>query len=211
MSIDPRFIELINADIDGEIDAGGKADLEVFLANSEEGRALYEDLSGVAHSLNDLPDLDPPAHLHHLLMSRAPSGPKPKPQSSPGFFARLVENPVLGYVGMFAAGVGLTLAVVQSDQISSGALDDMTGLVGTVADPEFAAPEHGSLAIDENEVAGTVKLRSAGSILIVDFDLAAREPVEIVARYADETIWFNGFAQLESAGPVSRPNPAASG
>ena len=43
-------------------------------------------------------------------------------------------------------------------------------------------------------------LRSAGPLLIVDFDLSAKQPVEIVAGYSDKTIWFNGFAQLESTG-----------
>ena len=50
------------------------------------------------------------------------------------------------------------------------------------------------------EVAGTVTLRSTGPLLIVDFDLSALQPVEIVAGYSDKSIWFNGFAQLESTG-----------
>ena len=54
--------------------------------------------------------------------------------------------------------------------------------------------------IDKSQVAGTVTLRSAGPILIVDFDLSARGPVEILAGYSDKSIWFNGFAQLESSG-----------
>jgi hypothetical protein len=37
-------------------------------------------------------------------------------------------------------------------------------------------------------------------MLILDFDLVANGPVEIEADYADRTIWFNGFAQLESSG-----------
>jgi hypothetical protein len=45
-----------------------------------------------------------------------------------------------------------------------------------------------------------VTLRSQGPLLIVDFDLSARQPVEIVAGYSDKSIWFNGFAQLESTG-----------
>ena len=47
---------------------------------------------------------------------------------------------------------------------------------------------------------GTVSLRSAGSLLILDFDLVAVDPIEIEANYDDKTMWFNGFAQLESNG-----------
>ena len=198
MTIDTKYIELIQADIDGEIDEAGKADLESFLADSEDGRAVYEQLESLCGSLDGMPSVEPPPHLRHVLLNQAPIESAPRP--SPGFPQRLFAGPVLGYVGMFAAGVALTLTLIDSDQISRGAFDDVTGLVGTIADSEFAVPDHGTISVDESEVAGTVTLRSTGPILIVDFDLSARQPVEIVAAYSDKTIWFNGFAQLESNG-----------
>lgn len=198
MTIDPKYFELIQADIDGEIDGAGKAELESFLADSEEGRAVYEQLETLCRSLDGMPPVDPPPHIRHVLLNQAPV--KAAPQPSPGVLQRLFAGPVLGYVGVFAAGVALTLTLVDSGQISKGAFDDVTGLVGTIADSGFAVPEHGTINVDKSEVAGTVTLRSTGPILIVDFDLSARQPVEIVAAYADKTIWFNGFAQLESSG-----------
>lgn len=198
MTIDPKYFELIQADIDGEIDAAGKAELENFLAESEEGRAVYGDLETLCRSLDGMPNIEPPAHLRHVLMNEAPVRSAPRP--APGFLQTLFAGPLMGYVGVFAAGVALTLALVDSDQISKGAFDEVTGLVGTVADPKFSGPEHGTISVDESEVAGTVTLRSSGPLLIVDFDLAARQPVEIVAGYSDKSIWFNGFAQLESTG-----------
>ncbi len=198
MTIDPKYFELIQADIDGEIDDAGKAELENFLAESEEGRVVYGELETLCRSLDGMPTIDPPAHLRHVLLNQAPVRTAPRP--SPGLLQRLFSGPALGYVGMFAAGVALTLALVDSDQISRGAFDDVTGLVGTIADSEFAVPEHGTISVDKSELAGTVTLRSTGPILIVDFDLSARQPVEIVAAYSDKTIWFNGFAQLESSG-----------
>ena len=62
------------------------------------------------------------------------------------------------------------------------------------------APGIDSTVIHKAEVAGTVTLRNAGPILIIDFDLSTRGPVDIVATYEDKTVWFNGFAQLESTG-----------
>ena len=198
MTIDPKLFELIQADIDGEIDAAGKAELENFLAESEEGRAAYEQLEAICRSLDGMPSIDPPPHLKHVLLNQAPVKAAPRPAR--GLLQRLFSGPAVGYVGVFAAGVALTLSLVDSGQISEGAFDEVTGLVGTVADPGFSAPEHGMVSIDESEVAGTVTLRSTGPLLIVDFDLSARQPVEIVAGYSDRTIWFNGFAQLESTG-----------
>jgi hypothetical protein len=198
MTIEAKYFELIQADIDDEIDAAGKAELEAFLAESEEGRAVYEELETLFHSLDNMQPIEPPSHLRHVLLNQAPV--KTPAEPSAGFLRGLFSGPVLGYVGVFAAGVVLTLTLVDSGQISRGAFDDVTGLVGTIADPKLTAPEHGTISVDESEVAGTVTLRSTGPLLIVDFDLSARQPVEIVAAYADKTIWFNGFAQLESSG-----------
>ncbi len=198
MTINPKYFELIQANIDGEIDDAGKAELEGFLADSEEGRAVYEQLETLCRSLDGMPSIDPPPHLRHMLLNQAPV--RAATQPAPGFLQRLFAGPVLGYAGMFAAGVALTLTLVDSGQISRGAFDEVTGLVGTIADSEFVVPEHGTISVDRSEVAGTVTLRSTGPILIVDFDLSTRQPVEIVAAYSDKTIWFNGFAQLESSG-----------
>lgn len=118
---------------------------------------------------------------------------------SPGFLRTLFATPALGYAATFAAGVMLTMSLMNSGQISIRAFDDVTGLVGTVSGP-IEADAVGILAIDEPAVAGTVALRTAGNMLILDFDLVATQPIEIEADYTDKTIWFNGFAQLESSG-----------
>ena len=118
-------------------------------------------------------------------------------EKSPGFLQVLLATPALKYAATFAAGVFLALSIVNSSQLSNQAFDDVTGLVGTVADPVHANLE-GSIALNEPDIAGTVSLRSAGSLLILDFDLVSTDHIEIEATYTDRTIWFNGFAQLES-------------
>jgi len=91
---------------------------------------------------------------------------------------------------------------LSSEQISRQALDDVADLVGTITQPEaardLAAADDIQLTL--NELAGSVSLRRLGDMLIIDFDLTSQGPVDIVAAFADPDIWFNGFAQLESAG-----------
>ena len=129
MAIDPKFFELIQAEIDGEIDDAGKAELAAFLAESEEGRAAYEELETLLRSLDRMEELDPPPHLRHIVMNMAPVTTAPRAERT--FIERVFGGAVLGYVGMFAAGVALTLALVDSSQVNRGAFDDVTGLVGT--------------------------------------------------------------------------------
>ena len=73
-------------------------------------------------------------------------------------------------------------------------------LVGTMSESGETAPGVASLTINKAEIAGTVTLRRADPILIIDFDMSTNGPIDIVASYEDKTVWFNGFAQLESTG-----------
>jgi hypothetical protein len=200
MAIDPRHVELINADIDGEISSADRTKLEALLVDSPEARALHAELSALGVSLDSLPELDSPPHLKHTIMASIPQPKRSKQSENTNFVRGLFAAPALKYTATFAAGAILTLSLISSDRASQRAFDDVTGLVGTIADPVPGGPGVHTAQIDRKEVAGTVTLRSSGPILIVDFDLVSSGPVDIVASYSDQTIWFNGFAQLESPG-----------
>ena len=201
MAIDEKYIALINADIDGDIQPDEKTELEGFLAESEAGQALQEELRSLCSTLDGADMLDAPPHLRHVIMNSLPS---PKPQSSPaaelpGFWYSLLAMPALRYTATFAAGVILAVSIVDSGQVQQGAFNEVTGLVGTMSDASDIAPV-ASTVVHKAAVAGTITLRRADPILIIDFDLSTKGPIDIVATYDDKSVWFNGFAQLESTG-----------
>ena len=195
MAIEQKYTDLINADIDGEISEADRAELQAFLDESPEGRSLCEELASLCTTLDATEQEEPPPYLRHIIMNSVP--PTRTPEESRGFLQALFAAPAVRYAATFAAGIFVALSIVNSSQISNKAFDNVTGLVGTVADPIDATLAK-SVSISENAVAGTVSLRSAGSLLILDFDLSSMEQVEIEANYTDSTIWFAGFAQLES-------------
>jgi hypothetical protein len=195
MAIEQKLTDLINADIDGEISDAQKIELQAFLDENAEGRALHDELASLCTTLDGVEQEEPPTFMRHIIMNSVP--PVRATEDSPGFLQILLATPALKYAATFAAGVFLALSIVNSSQLSNQAFDDVTGLVGTVADPVRANLE-GSIALNEPDIAGTVSLRSAGSLLILDFDLVSTDHIEIEVAYTDRTIWFNGFAQLES-------------
>lgn len=195
MAIEQKYQDLINADIDGEISAEEQAELQAFLADSAAGRALHDELSSLCNALDTTEEVAPPVHLRHVIMNSIPK--PPAPESSPGFLQVLFAAPALRYALSFAGGVFLAMSVVNTGQVSNHAFDNVTGLVGTVANPVDATLAS-SVSVDELDVAGVVSLRSAGSMLILDIDLVAKDHIEIEADYSDPSIWFNGFAQLPS-------------
>lgn len=199
MAIDPNIVELINADIDGEISPAQKQELDAALAANPQAQAMHAELSGLSSTLDELPDLDPPPHLKHAIMASIPAS-QAEPHTEGNWLLTLFAAPALRYAAMFAAGALLTLSLVSSDQLSDRAFTDVTGLVGTMSSDVPDGPGIQVTRIDRPEVAGRVSLRNSGPLLIVDFDLVSAGPVDIVASYSDQSIWFNGFAQLESPG-----------
>ena len=197
MAIEQKYQDLINADIDGEISAEEHAELQAFLADSAAGRALHGERSSLCHALDTTEEEAPPVHLRHVIMNSIPQ--PPAPESSPGTFKALFAAPALRYALSFAGGVVLALSVANTGQVSNHAFDNVTGLVGTVAEPVDATLAS-FVSVDELDVAGVVSLRSAGTLLILDFDLVAKDHIEVEADYSDPSIWFNGFAQLPSEG-----------
>lgn len=197
MAIEHKFTDLINAEIDGEISDAEKIELQASLGENTEGQALYDELASLCTTLDGVEQEEPPPNMRHIIMNSVP--PTRATEDSPGFLQVLLATPALKYAATFAAGVFLTLSVVNSSQLSDQAFDNVTGLVGTVAEPLQAEP-FSSVVVNEVDIAGTVSLRSTGSMLILDFDLVAGDHIDIEAAYTDRTIWFNGFAQLESEG-----------
>lgn len=198
MAIDEKYTALINADIDGDIPADEQAELAAFLAESEAGQALQAELRDLCSTLDGEEMLDPPPHMKHVVMNSLPKAPAET--ESPGFLRPLFAVPALRYAATFAAGVVMAIAIVDSGQVQQGAFNDVTGLVGTMSDVSDLAPSVDSTIIHKADVAGTITLRRADPILIIDFDLSTKGPIDIVASYDDKSVWFNGFAQLESSG-----------
>ena len=206
MAIDPKIVDLINADIDSEISAEDQALLDEHLAQNTDARTLRGELSGLCAELDAVEAIPPPTHLKHVILSNISKQNYSETASGGGDWKTMMRTlfggKALRYSWSFAAGVILTYTFISSDQISRQAFDDVTGLVGTISQPEYGGGISGedSISLTLDEIAGSVNLNTTGSIMILDFNLASQGPIEIVAGFAKHRIWFNGFAQLESNG-----------
>lgn len=204
MTIEQKYIDLINAEIDDEISAADRASLEAYLAENAAARTLRDQLAGLSDDLATMEALTPPGDLRHPAMRRFRTGSDKSAASGKlsDMLAGVLGLPLVRYSMSFAAGVVLTVALISSDQASRQAFTDVTNLVGTMSNTEVPGvlASEDSMTLTLNELAGSVSLNSAGPLMVLDFDLTSENPVEIVATFNDRDIWFNGFAQLESQG-----------
>lgn len=72
MAIEQKFSDLINADIDGEISAAEKLELQAYLDESAEGRALYDELASLCTTLEGVEQEEPPTFMRHIIMNSVP-------------------------------------------------------------------------------------------------------------------------------------------
>lgn len=205
MTLPDRTVELIQASVDREISAADNRELESILAKSAEARRYQADMSELCNVLESAEALDPPAHLRHLIIDSVESNRRRVLRPKAG--SRFLAAPAFRLATAFAAGVVLTWSFVSSDDLSRNAFEDVTGLVGTISDSKLAMPGTTGISISHASIAGTITMRQSGNLLVIDFDLVSKGPMDVIAGFPKTDMWFNGFAQLESNGTSVAAEP----
>jgi hypothetical protein len=205
MALDAKDLQLINASIDGELAESAETELTTLLERNAEARAVHADLAKLAETLGGVEDVAPPPQLKHAILAALPAATSSRTagqRSGEGFWSNLLASSPLRYAGAFGFGVLVALVFASSDMNSRHAFDDVTRLVGTLSRPgdEELIDAESEMILSSSELAGKVQSHRDGSIMIIDFNLVSSRPLEIVARFTQGDIWFNGFAQLDSAG-----------
>lgn len=191
---DDRLNELLNAELDGELDGAGQAELERLLSASAEARARREELRRVADALSHLKPVEPPADFaSSVFAALRPNGAKVVPfrGAVPKAQRRWVP-----YVGALAAGVALG-AIGLSVWLAPRAEFDAASLAGTMTDPTHRAAGKvlDRVAVDSNGLTGSASLHEADGLWVVEFDLNSAAPVEVLAIYDGTLVRLQGFVR----------------
>jgi len=190
--LDARSLELINAEIDGELKAGEQAELEALLGSSSEARAMKAELQKLANMIDSVPEQEPPADLSDRILGQIRLPGRRASFSFAGLLASLQPVPM----GMaFAAGLLLTVGVYEMSpgQRVDNDASDMVGTMVLDSQGEQLGRES-RLAIEAPGVSGTVALSGVGDILVLSFDVAAERETEILIAMADAGLGFGGIA-----------------
>lgn len=204
--LEQRVIDLINAEIDGELGSHESAELETILQASEEARVMKAALLKLSSLMENMPEQEPPADLVSRVVGQVRL-PAPRPADGPSLRPKWS---LLGSLASFqpaqagvafAAGLLLTVAFYEAAQ-HDGAPADLSSLVGTmVADPSsIPAREKDSLPITGLGVSGSVSLGEIGEYVVLSFDLESAQQTEIEVELAEAGLGFGGIAHASAAG-----------
>jgi hypothetical protein len=204
--LEQRVIDLINAEIDGELGSEESAELESILQASAEARIMKTELRKLTNLMEDMPEQEPPADLAsrilkqiRLTVPRPADGPSLRPKWSPLEWLASFQPAQAGVA--FAAGLLLTVAFYEAVQ-HHGAPADLSSMVGTmVADPSsLPAREKDRLPIAGPGLSGSVSLGEIGEYLVLSFDLESVQQTEIEVGLAEAGLGFGGIAHASAAG-----------
>jgi len=186
---------LVQAGVDGELGREGRARLERLLADSEEARALHDELQALSETLRNVPSQEPPADLHGRIVDgiTLPRGSR---------FAEWFDFSALP--GVLRYGLAAGIAVVLTVAVYRGGSDieppaDYADMVGTLArgGPVAEGRELDRFRFEEPGATGQVRLLERDGIYALEFELKSGESLQFDVDFSDNGLVFDAFAQQE--------------
>ncbi|MGH7495091.1 MAG: anti-sigma factor family protein [bacterium] len=203
---DVKLLELIHGEMDGVNSARQSAKLKSFLAGNPKAQRLYEELTAMSAMLQEVKPVEPPSYLQHIIMNTLPPSPsaaKRLPDAFSQLWAWLTAKVEFKYAMIFVGGVltgVVLLALFELPSLKQDSLD-WSKLYGTIGAPlaEEPMPEQGRFEIKGSEVAGTISLRQAGTMLAAEIALDSPHSIDVVITFAEQNLGFKGLVQDEAA------------
>jgi hypothetical protein len=186
---DSGYVALVHREIDGELDAGQRAELARWLLADTEARALREDLLQLRKMFDAIGEVEPPGRLRANILQALP--PFPPPRSSLRWPTQHRRYAAL------AAGVlgAATLVYETVDGPGPGSAE----VAGTIA-AKRAPVTVDMVTLGVGPVTGRVSLyRDAGGLGLA-FELAASEPVDVLIASDGRTLRVDGLGRGGSSG-----------
>jgi hypothetical protein len=187
-----RTLELINAELDGELDGPAKAELSRRLLADPGLRALREQVRATCAAIDALPSEDPPEGLRAAIMEALPASPPVCGQRDVRAAGFGSDRPILRYAAAFAGG--LLVSALAFQFAWRDARVDPRELSGTIAGVTADASK---VELHLDEVHGTVRIEGPDAAPVVVAELTAQRPVQVIARLDGEEVRLSGFGALQ--------------
>lgn len=201
--IDEKYIELIQAEVDGELPDTRRAELAAFLLANPEARALRDELKSLCGVLGQVPREEPPPGLRDGILAAVPaSSGSFVPRR--GWIAAWSGPAALRYAAVFAGGLFAGGLAFEASQDRHASLDasDVAGTMVSGDQATRSAPVD-SVQVALDQVDGTVRLFTSPALRVVEFELNFKAPVDVVVIHDGEQARFSGSTP-STAGSAGR-------
>jgi hypothetical protein len=184
---EPVPLELIHAEIDGELEAHQRAELARALLTDPDARALREGLRRVCTALDGLEAVEPPPQLHSSILAALPASVRPALAQRAAWWSA----PAGGW--RYAAVAGLLVTGALLYRVGMGRGPDANELAGTMSGSGARTPVVvDSVTVDFGQVNGQVSLQRSAAGLALDLQLNASAPVEVLVAGDGQSLRVRG-------------------
>jgi hypothetical protein len=192
--IEEKYLEFIQADVDGELPEQHRAELSRFLLASPEARAMRDELRQVCGALDSIPAAEPPPGLKDSILTKTrPTAPAP-------MRAAVARFPLLRLAAAFAGGLFVSAIAFQLGGDRRPGFD-VSQVAGTMAsqDPVARSEPVDTIQVSLDQARGTVALFRSATMRVVEFDLAVQQPLDVVVMHDGQQAQFSGLGQAGAA------------
>jgi hypothetical protein len=191
--IDERTLNLINADVDGELTAAEKEELDRTLEGSAEARAMRNELLKLGNLLSNVPSQSPPPGLRAKILDQL-RPPKAVSRFSLGALFESLQPLPMGVA--FVAGLLLTAGFYEmsAERTAPGSAASMVGTMVTGKAGGLNLLEN-NLYFSSDDFSGTVSLVENNGLYVLNFDLDSRDRKQIEVGLDRTGLSFGGFAE----------------
>lgn len=196
-------LELVNAEIDGELDVRQRGELARQLLAEPGTRAARDQLHRLCERLDEIEYAEPPAELRANILQALPAATVPLTRYRKSL-------PRWRYAALIAGLVGAGALVFETVRGPGPATSEMAGTMAAAGGPVALD----TVSLGSGPVIGRVSLHRDGAGLSVALELAAEAPVDVLVVSEGRTFRINGLGtESASAGPsvVALPGPVARG
>lgn len=197
--VEPKYIELMQKEIDGSISYIEKTRLAKFLKSNEEARELRDQLRRIHDCLVETPLVDPPESLRPNIMRQiVPRFRSAAAHEHPGLWGRLVERFRLQPAMPFAVGVALgVLALVPLIASRQAGEIDASRMIGTLLNAASEAEVIDSRDVNIGSMHGRLRTMALDGWVLVDVAIESPDQISLVMSFDPNDIAFYGLTNLE--------------
>jgi hypothetical protein len=195
MTLDPKFVELMHARIDGVIEEHEDRELARYLERNSEARGHFAQLEALAGRLDGAEEVAPPPDLRVKVLEAVRAlRAIPELPVSDRIGAQRTGSPVLRYGYALAAGVILGVVGYHWGLTRSGdpGLDPST-VSGTMTRPGIAADPMPIEEIGLDLGSARIEREEDGYAVVLDLD--SPDAVDVGLEFEAQEVGFRGFTQ----------------
>jgi hypothetical protein len=188
--LDERTLNLINADVDGELALAEQQELDSILETSAEARAMRAEVLRLSNMLNSVPKQELPDGLSGRILNQLAPRRTFSLASVFGSFQPVTAG--------LAFAAGLLMAVGYYEMSPQGiASTDTASMVGTMVGGQKTGLNllKNNLYFTSDDFSGSISLSENNGLYVLNFDLDSTDRQEIKVGLDQTGLSFGGFAE----------------